>query len=212
MPSPHLRELIRIAREDMKGLQYDVQNASHPLALRPICERMFEIMGLLLHHVIIESVENIQPPQVTTAVPPAPPPRTAPAPAAPVPVAPVPVALPRPARPVANPVADALGLPPPPSFAQPTPAIPAVPGMPSAQAQPGVANVFLTTQGTEVVAATGAKTVLPAGAAVDLAASAGLPPEPPPAPPGVEQVILPPGGGMTPEMEAALAGRSAPTS
>jgi hypothetical protein len=209
MPSPHLKELIRIAREDVKGLQYDVQNASHPLALRPICERMFEIMGLILHHVIIESVENLQSSATAVAVPPAPP---APPPPRPVPVAPVPVALPRVVRPIAsNPVADALGLPPPPSFAQQTQAVPAVPGMPSAQAQPGVANVFLTTQGTEVVAATGAKTVLPAGAAVDLAASAGLPPEPPPAPPGYEQVILPPGGGMTAELEAALAGRSNPT-
>jgi hypothetical protein len=208
MPSPHLKELIRIAREDMKGLQYDVQNASHTLALRPICERLFEIVGLLLHHVVIESVETLQMNPPTMAVSPAPP---RPVTMAPVPVAPVPVALPRVVRPVANPVADALGLPPPPSFAQPTQAVPAVSGMPSAQAQPGVANVFLTTQGTEVVAATGAKTVLPAGAPVDLAASAGLPPEPPPAPPGVEQVILPPGGGMTPELEAALAGRSVPT-
>lgn len=200
MPSPHLRELIRIAREDMKGLQYDLQNASHTLALRPVCERLFEIVGLILHHVIIESVESIQPAPPVASAPPAPP---APPPAP----RPVPVALPRVVLP-ANPVADSLGLPPPPSLSQPAPTIPAVPGMPSAQAQPGVANVFLTTERTEVVAASGAKTVLPRGATIDLAASAGLPPEPPPAPPGVEQVILPPGGGMSPELQAALATRS----
>ena len=196
MASPHLKELIRIAREDMVGIQYDLQNASHPLALRPVCERMFEIMGLLLHHVVIESVENTMQ-NLPMPTPPAP---------APAPV--IPVVVPRPARPAT--AIDVLGLPPPPSMTQPAPAVSAVPGMPSAQAQPGVTNVFLTTQGTQVVAPSGAKTMLPAGSAIDLAASAGTPPELPPAPPGVAQVVLPPGGGITPEIEAALAGRSNP--
>ncbi len=202
MPSPYLNELIRIAREDMKGLQYDLQNASHPLALRPVCERLFEIVGLMLHHVIIESVDSIKPPSLATAAAAPPPPPPAPKP--------IPVAIARPVRPpvAPNPAVDALGLPPPPSMTQAAEAQPAVSGMPSAQAQPGVANVYITTQRTEVVAATGAKTVLPAGAPVDLAASAGLAPELPPAEPGVDQVVLPPGGGMTPELAAALSDRS----
>ena len=76
--------------------------------------------------------------------------------------------------------------------------------------QPGVTNVVITPHGTRVIAPTGASTVLPAGEAVDLAASTGRPIVPP-APPGVDNIVLPPGGGLTPDVVAALVSRTTPT-
>ena len=85
-----------------------------------------------------------------------------------------------------------------------------MPGMMENLTPSNVAEVYVTNQGTKVIppGGSGPTVVLPPGAAVDLTATTGRP-VPPPAPPGVSQVVLPPGGGMTPEVAAALAGRTA---
>jgi hypothetical protein len=201
--SKYLGELIRIARDVMPSLQYDLQNASTTFSLQAACQKMFDTLGFVLHHCIQEAAANMQAAPVAAQPVPQPTPIVRPAPIVPV-AAPLQRSFPAPQH-----LADAIAsLPPPPALSQPLTAPPAVTGMPDVQAQPGVASVFITSQGTQVIAPGGAKTVLPPGAAVDLAASAGLPPELPPAPPGVEQIVLPPGGGMSPELAAALATRS----
>lgn len=209
----YLAELIRIAKEDMPILQYDVQNAVTPLSQQPLMQKMFNIMGYMLHHQIRATVAALQ---GQAAQPPA-----APAPAP----APVPVPVARPVQRIAPavfpripaytpPTGDPLGidLPPPPAVAQRQPSTAftsPVAGMPDAPVQPGVANVFITSQGTQVISPTGAKTVLPPGEAVDASATTGVPELPPPPEDG-ENVVLPPGGGMTPEVLAALASRINP--
>lgn len=199
----YLTELIRIAREDMPALEYTIQNGSTTLALREAVEKLFNAVRVLMYHVITESV-----PQRTQSTSPGP---IAPAPTAAPTVAPSPpVAVPV-ARPVALPVpsaSDAFLPPLPGTAAHAASQNPVIPDVPNASIQPGVTNVVITSQGTHVVAPSGARAVLPPGAPVDLATSTGAPPELPPAPPGVDQVVLPPGGGMSPEVAAALAGRS----
>jgi len=74
--------------------------------------------------------------------------------------------------------------------------------------QPGVANVVITANGITAIAPSGQRTTLPPGEAVPIEATSGAPPEPPEAPEGVAQVVLPPGGGMTPELLAAIGNRS----
>ena len=66
-----------------------------------------------------------------------------------------------------------------------------------------MAEVVITPQGTRVIPPVGGQAVtLPPGSAVDLVGMGR--PVPPPAPPGVAQVVLPPGGVLTPEAAAAL--------
>ncbi len=207
--SPHLERLIHIARHELPALQYDLQNASTIYSLQAACQRMFETFSLLLHHVVIESAardpkykQAMAVPQGATATR-----RVAPA----VPVSrPMIAPAPRPAPPVAASSSGLDGLlPPPPSMSGPLPGSPPNPAMPDVPpAQPGVANVFVTSQGTQVVAPDGSRAVLPAGAPVGPELTSGQPPELPDAPPGVDQVVLPPGGGMTPDVMAALTGRS----
>jgi hypothetical protein len=175
---------------------------------------MFNILGYMLHHQIRTTVGILQ---GQSAQSPAPAPQ--PVVAAAIPVArPVPRVVPAvfPRLPVVpQPVADPLGidLPPPPAVAQQQPSAAftsPVAGMPDAPVQAGVANVFITTQGTQVISPTGAKTVLPPGDPVGLSATTGTPELPPPPEDGVN-IVLPPGGCMIPEVAAALAGRSNPT-
>ena len=181
MSSKQLPELIRIARDEMVNLEYDVANSVTPLSIRETNIKMFAILGQILHHVIHDSLSRIPVGQVVA-------PRPAPAPA--------PVIVPRPLS-----AADALGLPPPPSV------IPAilpnqgsqVPGVPDAPVQAGVANVFITTQGTSVIGPGGRRmTIPPNEIQVPIEAIAEVSPVPPPAPEGGISVVLPPGGGSLP--------------
>lgn len=179
--SKYLNDLIRIAKIDLPSLQYDFNNASTLYSLQAACQRLFNITNYLLYHAIDSATcpsSNgvVQVARVT--------------PVAPVePVAPVVVDLPAPPF-IAQPIAA------------PTPAVNAS----GAAVQPGITNVMITSNGTQVISPTGVSTILPPGEAVDLATSTGRP-VPPPAPPGVDQVILPPGGGMTPDVLAALSSR-----
>ena len=79
--------------------------------------------------------------------------------------------------------------------------------MPDVNVQPGVTNVIITAQGTKVITPSGTTSVVPPGEHVGLEATLGTPPQPF-VEPGVATVILPPGGGLSPEVAAALAGRS----
>ena len=186
--SKYLPELIRIARDEMPNLEYDVSNAVTPLSIRETNIKIFAILGQVLHHAIHDALSRM--PAVAQAPRPAP--------------APVPVAAP--ARPLS--AADALGLPPPPSVIPVF--VPAqgaqVPGMPDAPVQAGVANVFITTQGTSVIGPGGRRMTLPPNETqVPIEATAEVAPVPPPAPEGGISVVLPPGGaGMSPELAAAL--------
>ena len=98
---------------------------------------------------------------------------------------------------------------PPPIITQPTLSPPQAPEIPDITAS-DVPQVVVTPTGTRVIPprGTGPAVMLPPGVAVDLTH---LPsrPEPPAAPPGVAQVVLPPGGALSPEAAAALAARSA---
>lgn len=189
--NPRLHELIRQARTELPSLQFDLQNASTHFSLQGASQRLFNLTAQLLYYVIEEAL-----PQTA---------QSAPSPTPPAVRAQAPI-------PMSHPVStSAPMLPPVPLVGIPSPsAAPAMGLPPDAPVQPGITNVFVTPQGTQVVAASGASAVLPPGEAVDLATATGMP-VPPPAPPGVAQVILPPGGDMSPEVAAALsAARQAP--
>ena len=179
--SKFLPELIRIARDEMPNLEYDVANAVTPLSIRETNRKMFAILGQILHHAIHDALSRL-PTVVQQAPRPAPAPIPAPAP-----------------RPLTS--ADALGLPPPPSVIPvivPSQGSP-VPGIPDAPVQAGVANVFITTQGTSVIGPGGRRmTIPPNEVQVPLEATAEVAPVPPPAPEGGISVVLPPGGGSLP--------------
>ena len=193
MSSPHLPELIRIYKEELPEIQSRVENASTHMTLWPATKKLFNLTALLLRHVILESYDKVSPGEFIHVPPPAPPP---------------PPAL-LDTRAHAPTFPPGLALPPPPMIDQPG-AAPAVlsnqPNMPDID--PGKVNVFITANGTKVIPPVGGPAVtLPPGQAVDLPELL-APPVPPPAPPGVAQVILPPGGGMSPDVAAALANRS----
>jgi hypothetical protein len=205
--SQYLQLLIQIAQE-MPGLQYDIEHASTPLAMMPLMGKLCQNVTLILHHVIIDSVERggavVQRP---AAAPAAPAPQAAPPPprhTVPVPT-PIAQSLPPhlpPQRPVSLPY-----LPPPVPLA--SPALPAPPSVVAdIPAAPGTVNVVITPQGTSVTTPQGVQSRLPPGAPVPLELAADLPAEPPPAPDGTVQVILPRGGAMPPDVLAALSSRS----
>jgi len=194
--SKYLPELVKIAQDEMLSLQYDIQNASTTFTLQAATQRLFNIVSYLLHDAILDAYSRM--PQMS-AIPAAP----AQAQQAPIPEGAAHV-----------PVMYAGMLPPPPIVTQPTPAsMNAAPSIPGVQdiAPSNVASVMITPQGTRVIPASGAgpAVTLPPGSAVDLATMTGRP-DLPPAPPGVAQVVLPPGGALPPEVASALAARSAP--
>jgi len=221
----YLPELIRIAKVELPSLEYDVENAVTPLSQREVLRKLFAITGQVLYYAIHDGVSNLPRVDVPATAAPAP---------APIPVA-RPVARPAPAPAAtlrAEPAsfagsvasreglgtppgfpsqADPLGLPPAPSLQPHVVTTPAttVPGLPDAQVQPGVANVFITQQGTRVVAPDGRQAALPPGEPVSADVTSATQPELPPAPEGVMQVVLPPGGGMSPEVAAALGQKTA---
>lgn len=192
MASMYLRELVDFAQREVPLLQSDLQNASTQYALQATCQRMFNIMTYMLHHAIHAAYEDGSVPAAPPAPAPAPPPPVA----APVPQAPVythPAGLPR--------------LPAPSVITQPVAGQPHDPSMPDVPLQAGVTNVIITAQGTKVVSPTGATSMVPPGEHVGLEATQGIPPQPY-AEPGVPTVVLPPGGGMSPDVLAALASRT----
>ena len=196
MSTQYLRELVQHAQVEMPLLNNDLQNASTLYALQAATQRMYNLMGYMLHHMIHAAYEaNAGQPMPAPAPAPVPVPAPAPAPAT---------------MPMTYGVGGLPSLPPPNMISQPVPTAPTIPGMPDITVQPGVANVIITPQGTRVIAPSGAATVVPQGQAVDLAATSGHV-EVPQAPPGVANIVLPPGGGLTPEALAALENRTTPT-
>ena len=197
MTTEYLPHLIQLAQVDgeLASIQHDLQNASTTLSLQDVVKRLFNVVSLHLYHSIHDSVNRMNAQQQPVAEP-----IQAPAPAQAAPSL----------SPQSN-MHSSFGLPGlptrPPAISQPglTPASSS--GMPGITAS-DVANVVITPQGTQVIpaAGTGAPITLPPNTAVDLAHMSGRP-ELPPAPPGVAQVVLPSGGGFTPELAAALASR-----
>jgi hypothetical protein len=210
MNNKYLPTLIKMAREDLPALQFDLQNASTHFALQAATQKMFEVLGLVLHHTILESIANNQAPNSapdassTTATPnqPSQPVRSVPARILP---RSTPSSLPQRIIPQ-----SAFDLPPPPTMSAPVvnPALTPSSSLADAPAaQPGVLNVTITTQGTRVTTPAGTQAVLAPGEPVTSDVVSDTPELPPPPEDGVN-VVLPPGGGMSPEIEAALAGRS----
>jgi hypothetical protein len=199
MTQAYIRELVHIAQTELPQLQYDLQNASTHMTLQAACQRLFNIVTYVVYHQITSASE-----QGNVAASQMPPSRPAPPPAPP---APAPQMAPQMAPAFHPMVPTAAPLPPPPMIHQPaTMPSAALSDAQGANIQPGVTNVIITAQGTRVLNPNGGTTVLPPGEAVDLAAATGRP-IPPPAPPGVAQVVLPPGGGLTPDVLAALSSR-----
>ena len=184
--SQYLPNLVEFARE-LPQLQHDMQNASTQNTLWNVTQRLFNILSYLLHHAIIDAYSNMPAGSPDPAATPAAP--QAPAHIAPAPVIPI------------------GALPFPPIITQPGLAPAQMPGMPDI-APSGVTEVIVTSQGTKVIppSGTGPAIVLPPNVAVD-ATHLGKP-VPPPAAPGVAQVILPEGGVLPPDVAAALASRA----
>jgi len=184
MSIPYLRELIQIAQEELPSLQYDIQNASTLFTQQAALQRMHNIMTYLVHSRILEAYQQ--------AGIPVPPPQAA---QQPPPVAP----------PVARPPAGVPGMRLPPIG-------------PSAAPQPTgqmVTEVIVTPTGSKVMTPGGAPMAFPPGAHIETApymppvGPAGhipyVPPAPSPQPTGpVTEIVLPQGGGLTPEVAAAL--------
>jgi hypothetical protein len=169
---------------------------------------MFNLTTYMLHHLIHAAYEDKSTP---TALP------TSQAPVVVTPLAPSPVAT----IPNSNSYSESArvlldrsqtlpNLPNPSMIEPPTITPSQMPSIAEVNTVPGITNVIITPQGTKVIAPSGAATILPAGEAVDLAASTGRP-DLPPSPPGVENIVLPPGGTFTPELTTALGSRQNPT-
>jgi hypothetical protein len=210
MNPKYLKEMVHFAQHEMPSLKYDLQNASTHFALQAATQRLFNAFGYVLHTVILSAYDDL--PQAT----PASPPQVVPSQMVPSQMVPATPILPATrlvaaAPPAPQPQLVVPGafpqLPPPPAVEQPSCSAPVqIPGTPDVPIQPGVTNVIVTPQGTRVVAASGAVTELPPGEEVDLAAATGRPVVPE-APPGVESIVLPQGGGLTPDVMAALSRR-----
>lgn len=195
MSQKYLRELVDFAQKEIPLLNNDFQNASTLYALQAASQRLFNLTTYMLHHLIHAAYEGGSSPAAPPAPPAPPAPVVAPTPPAPAFVAPS--GMPR--------------LPSPSLISQPVPvAATNIPGSPELNIQPGVTNVVITQQGTKVVSADGAITMVAPGEPVGLDATTGRPAVPE-APPGVANVVLPPGGGFTPELAAALASRTGDT-
>jgi hypothetical protein len=181
-----------MAQKDVPILENDILSATGPFQLREVCMKLIKIVSYLLHDRILDAYETMKIP--SSASPPPPPPVVQPPPR------------------IARPISIPTGLPKlPPLASSPQPARVSSPtaNVPSdVPIQHGVTNVVITPTGTVAVTPSGARSVLPPGEAVPLEATADLPPELPEAPEGVENVLLPPGGGMSPEVLAALNARN----
>jgi hypothetical protein len=187
-------------------LQYDLQNASTLYTLQAACQRMHNIMTYLVHHAILSAYAQGAP---VYTPPPAPAPVPPPQPQQAYPFGPIPGQYPAAHAPGGIPANLMRGMNLPPI------------NQPVAEPSSQVTEVMVTPQGTKVIVPGGTTAVLPPGVHVDtaqfipppqrVAQPAGIPSFPPQTPGQPVEVVLPQGGGMTPEMAAALeAARSAP--
>ena len=184
MSQKYLRELVEFAQHEIPLLNNDLQNASTLYSLQAATQRLFNITTYLLHHAVYAAYE-----QGTMPV-------TAPV------VVPTPVAAPAPVA--VTPTSGMPALPPPNLITQPLPSAQPATNLGDVPSTPGVANVIITAQGTRVIAPSGVSTMVPQGEPVGLEATVGAPPTPL-SEPGVETIVLPPGGGVTPDLAEALA-------
>jgi hypothetical protein len=190
MPTPYYDLLLKTMQleGEVAQLQYDVQNS--PPAMKEIITKLFNVTATLLYHVVALTEELVRL-NVLQRTPQAP----APAPQA----SPQARVVPQTLSPFPAPPAVSL-----PRLASPSAGAGAAPGDP---APCDVAQVVMTTTGTRVIppAGTGAPpVVLPPHVPVNLAQVQGAPP---PSPDGTPQGILPRGGALPPEVQAALDAR-----
>jgi hypothetical protein len=176
-----------LSEGEVSQLQYDIHNA--PPAMREISTKLFNVTTTLLYHCVALTEELMRLNVLQRVQPPAPPSTRAQAPQA----------------------TQLTSFPAPPTLSLPRLAPPSA----AAGAAPGdltpcdVAQVVITAQGTKVIPPAGTRTApvfVPPNTPVDLAQiqNASLPP---PAPEGVNQVVLPRGGELSPEVQAALNSR-----
>lgn len=187
MPTPYYQQLIQLVQPggELEQLQHNVENASTALAQRETNQRMFNLNANLIYHCIALTEELVRRgilPRGQQAVP-----------------APAPVPAPPPAAPAYSP------FPAPPSIAMLRPSAPSAPS-----GFPGTNEISATDVPQVVITPSGTKVIPPAGSG---AAPVVVPPNTPvrldqltPASPPLG-AVLPQGGVMTPELEAALGTR-----
>jgi hypothetical protein len=181
MSQKYLRELVDYAQHEMPLLKDDLANASTTYALQAATQRLFNVTTHILHNLIhtayeLGTIPIVAPPQAVA------------------------IAVPTPTAPPAG----IPSLPSPNLISQPLPSPQPVNNIGDVPSTPGIANVIITAQGTKVIAPSGVSTMVPQGEPVGLDATVGAPPTPL-SEPGVETVILPPGGAVTNDLAAALA-------
>lgn len=193
--SKHIGILEKMAREEIPSLQFDVQGATNVYQLREVLARMLNVLGYVVQDIVFDAYSAIPvPPQQIVRTAPRPQPATQVVPAAP------------PAPRASSPQLPML--PPPIPMVQPAAAMSVQGVPPDAIIRKGETNVVITAHGTTVVGPGGQTATLAPGEPVPAELTSGLPPVPPPAPEGVAQVVLPPGGGLTPDVAEALANLS----
>jgi hypothetical protein len=192
MPTPYYTMLLRTLQPEgeIPQLQYDIQNS--PPAMKDITTKLFNLVTTLTYHCVALTEELLRlnvlrrtpasPAQSPQASPQA---RVAPQTLSPFPAPPT-ISLPHQTSPSAVPGAA-----------------------PSDFAPCDVAQVVMTPQGSRVIPPAGsgaAPVVLPPHVPVNLA-PVQAPPAPTPAVDGSAQVVLPRGGSLPPEVQAALDSR-----
>lgn len=189
--SRHLPTLLKIAQETLPQLEYDINNSTGSLyTIQATLKTLNVVVTYLVHHALLDA-------EAKGLV------RLAPEPA-PQPVAP--------RMPYQQPLYSPPNLP---SGPVGLPTDVAIGAGPSAPAGGPQAEVFVTPQGTKVVAPGATPMVVPPGQPVDAAAlmrpsiPVGIPTVP--AGPAPAEVVLPRGGGMAPETAAAVAAAADPT-
>jgi len=180
MSTKYLSQLLYFANEDLPQLSHDLVNASTLYTQQAALQRMHNILTYLVHTAILNAYENGQP-----SGKPAP----APAPAA---------------------QAETARAPAPPILRAAIPPGPLPLGAMAAQRPAptgGPVEVFVTPQGSRAHIPGMPVAAFPPGTTVDTAQF--IHPAATPFPPPITaDVILPQGGGLSPEVAAALAGRS----
>lgn len=177
--------LIEIMEKHLPQLDHDINNATTLYTLQDAVRKLHQIVTYVVHHVVEEEYMKLVASRAPAATM---------VPAAPVPPPPrpamAPQAIPQPASAISR-----MPLP----FLGSTSSMPSMGPAPSVPAQQRVMDVNITPQGTQVKMPGGPVYELPPGAPVLI---------PEPAQPilnGPNDVVLPPGGGLGPEAEAALA-------
>lgn len=223
MSSPYLRNLIQIAQVDLPQLAHDLENASTIYTVQEAAKRMHNIVTYLVHHVVLSDPSTIA--AAAAAREQQPPPLPAPPPGYKyvrgqdgrvylAPVTGVPQQAPTighapavdhypsqiPAVPVATPSPLSAALP----LVSLTPLGSPAPEAPNPGQGSRVAEVSITPQGTRVALPGRPPQTLPPGVPVDAGGGFAERQQGPVS----GDVTLPEGGGMTPEVAAALSRRS----